>query len=532
MMKNPTTFSFVWQHRRVLCCAIAILCFCQIVSAGDTTTKDQPARPLGEIDIIRIQELYNITDTFEDQIWPGFDTRKFPVAINNDNIEELLIGHPNPPEEYYPFEDFELNGQPVLIRDGISRYGPKGGGWAVEFGGVYMAYVSTLMEGQTTERYLSLLLHECFHCFQKGYRQGADGAGGELPEDDPNYSAMIGLESRILKAALDEPNDEKVWELIGMFAAVRHERRKDMPENLVLMEGENEYSEGTATYSQARMYQLMAENGGITPVNPGKDPYYQGFFDADEEYLRMISMVIPPTNWPITFFHSMYRHGMAQCLLLDRVRPEWKEQMREKGMTQFALLEFALIEKGFLLLEDEEKELLTQAKTQFDYDSLLSEQTEVINERLDLIRGYIDGPGRRYRIHHNRIETGFMWMPFGPVYHIPESLEKELLEKRREQGHTEETLQNRRTVWVGGIRHFEKEGLLFESTDTPVIFGREFLEWIESVERRNYMKIECESQDAETYVGVRIETTGFTLEIDKARIEWVGDVVNIYPITD
>jgi hypothetical protein len=268
MMKNPTTFSFVWQHRRALCCAIAVLCFCQIVSAEDTTTKDLPDRPLGEIDIIRIRELYNITNTFADQIWPGFDTRKIPVAINNDDKQELLIGHPNPPEEYYPFEDFELNGQPVLIRDGVSRYGPKGGGWAVELGGVYTAYVSTLMEGQTTESYLSLLLHECFHCFQKGYRQGADGASGELPEDDPIYSAMIGLESRILKAALDEPNDEKVWELIGMFAAVRHERRKDMPENLVLREGEDEYNEGTATYSQARMYQLMAENGGITPVNP------------------------------------------------------------------------------------------------------------------------------------------------------------------------------------------------------------------------------------------------------------------------
>ena len=529
MMKNPMIFSFVLQLRRALCFVIAILCFCEIVSA-----QDPPDRLLGEIDVIRIRELYHITDTFGEDIWPGFDTRTTPIAINNDDKQELLIGHPNPPQEYYPFEDFELNGQPILIRDGVSRYGPRGGGWAVELGGEYTAYVSTLMEGQTTERYLSLLLHECFHCFQKDYRQRADGAGGELPEYDPNYSAMIGLESHTLKAALDEPNDEKVWELAGMFTAVRHERRKDMPENSIILEGEQEYDEGTATYSQARMYQLMAENGGITPVYPGKDPHYQGFSDAREEYERMISRIILPTSVHITFFHSMYNHGMAQCLLLDRVRPGWKEQMREKGMTQFALLELALIEKGLLLLEDEEEELLTRAKRRFDYNRLLAEQTEIIHERLDLIRGYIDAPGRRYRIYHDRIRTGFKWKPFGPVYHVPESLEKALLEKRKKQGHHEETLQSHRTVWAGGIRRFEKEGLLFESTDTPVIFGREFLEWIDPVPApdRSYMKIEPESREAETYIGVRIETTGFTLEIDKARIERVADVVNIYPIPE
>ena len=322
MMKNPTTFSFLFQHRRTLCFVFVILCFYDMVSAQDSTAKDKPARPLGEIDVIRIRELHHITNTFGDEIWPGFDTRTIPVAINNHDKQEFLIGHPNPPEEYHPFKEFKVNGQPALIRDGVNRYGPKGGGWAVELGGKQSAYVSTLKEGRDTEGYLSLILHECFHCFQKDYRQRADGAGGELPEDDPIYSAMIGLESRILRAAVDEPNDENVRELAKMFLAVRHERRKDMPENLILLEGEGEYSEGTATYSQARMYQLIAENDGFTPANEGKDPQYHGFPNANKEYGRVISSIIPPKGRPITFFHSMYKHGMAQCLVLDRVRPK------------------------------------------------------------------------------------------------------------------------------------------------------------------------------------------------------------------
>jgi len=526
-MKNSTTFFSTFQNRRALFCAICALCFCGIVSA-----QNPPDRLLGEIDVIRIQELHHITDTFGDQIWPGFDTREIPIAINNNDIQELLIGHPNPPEEFYPFENFELNGKPVLIRDGVSRYGPYAG-WAIEFAGEYTAYVSILREGWTTESYLSLILHECFHCYQK-FRPWSEEAGGVLPEDDPVYSALIGLESRILKDALEEQNDEKLWRFIGMFVAARHERRRALPDNVIILEGEEEYNEGTATYSQARLYQLLAENGGITPVNPGKDPYYQGFPNAHEEYEHMVSRIIPYTSVPITFSHSMYQHGMAQCLLLDRVRPGWKEQIREKGITQFALLELALFEKGLLLWDEEEKTLLNQAKRRFNYPNLLAEQTEVINERLDLIRGYIDAPGRRYRIYHGRLEKRFNWKPDGPVYHIPESLERELLEKRWNLGYTEETLQSNRSVWVGGIRHFEKEGLSFESVETPVIFGFEYLEWTDPDPAwdESDMQIHCESREAEIYIGVRIETDGFTLETDKASIERVGDVVNIYPIPD
>jgi hypothetical protein len=71
------------------------------------------------------------------------------------------------------------------------------------------------------------------------------------------------------------------------------------------------------------MYQLMAEKGGVTPLDKGKDPQYHGFPNAKREYERMISEIIPPKSLPITFFHSKYKHGMAECLVLDRVRPGW-----------------------------------------------------------------------------------------------------------------------------------------------------------------------------------------------------------------
>jgi hypothetical protein len=528
-MRIPTVFAAPFHCRSVWFFACAALVWCASASVQDSTGADKPARALGKIDVVRIEELHHLTEVFGDRIWPGFDTRKVPIAINNDNKEELLIGHPDPPKEYHPFQDFKLQGQPVMVRDGVNRYGPKGGGWAVDLGGKQTAYVSTLREGWDTAPYLALILHECFHCFQKEYRQRAEGGGGELPEDDPIYSALIGLESRILKAALEEPNDAKARALARMFVAVRHERRRDIPTRLIVLEGEQEYNEGTATYSQARLYQLLMKEGGLKPAQEGKDPQYHGFPNAEREYRRMISGVVPPPGRPITFFHSMYQHGMAQGLILDRVRPHWKEEMREKGMTQFALLE-----KELPAPAEGEQKLLAEAKKQFDYDDLLTQQKKLVAERLDLIRRYLDAPGRRYCVYHSRIRAGFNWEPFGPVYPVPASLEKELAEKRKGLGQAEETIQSQRIVWVGGIRRFEMKGLSFASRDMPVTFGHDYLEWIDPdpAPDRSDMKITCEKQEEQTYARVKIETDGFTLDADKARIEWSPDVVKIYPVPE
>ena len=65
----------------------------------------------------------------------------------------------------------------------------------MEINGEDTGYVSVLEKGRDTEGYLSLLLHECFHCFQKKYRKRDKGGFGETPEADPVYSALIGLES-------------------------------------------------------------------------------------------------------------------------------------------------------------------------------------------------------------------------------------------------------------------------------------------------------------------------------------------------
>ena len=71
---------------------------------------------------------------------------------------------------------------------------------------------------------------------------------------------------------------------------------------------------------------------------------------------------------------------------------------------------------------------------------------------------------------------------------------------------------------------------MFESGDTPVIFGFDYLEWFDPDPALDNSDIEIESDREEegTHFGATIRTDGFTLEAETARIEWSKEEVNIH----
>lgn len=487
-------------------------------------------RDLGSRDINRIRELHHLTDVLGDKLWPGFDTREIPIAINNDNRQEMLIGHPTPPREFRVFKGHEIDGKAVVIRDGVTRFGPTGGGgWAVILGGAHTAYMNVLQKGHSVERYLSVLLHECFHVYQDRYRERGEGKTAPLPTDNPVYSAFIGLESRILHAALLENRERELHALCRMFVAVRNERRRGFDARVVFNEGEQEYSEGTAAYVQARLFQILAQRGGIKPSSAVGDAAYGGFADAASGYLKYVSGVLPATSRPITFFHSKYKNGMAQCLLLDRVRPGWKQEMRAKGSTQYELLE-----RQFPITDQERGVIVAEAAERFEYDALLAAQKRVISDRLAEIKRLLEAKGTRYRVYHSPIQGPRKWKPRGPVYRVPPSLlgdEAQGIRVEGPQGQSR-TLNPMVSIWVGGIRHFEKGSLLFESGAVPIISRPDYLEWIDTdpdLEGKD-LKIESVRVEDGVHHGLKITTDGFTLNVGCARVERSGDIVSIRPI--
>lgn len=113
-------------------------------------------KSLWELELQRIKELYQLMDLFGDQIWPGFDTRKLPIALNYNGRQEVLINHPQPPKEFRVFKGVELDGQTIMIRDGCTSYVSLGG--VLRIGGIKTAIGAVPGTGSGTEKYLIMML--------------------------------------------------------------------------------------------------------------------------------------------------------------------------------------------------------------------------------------------------------------------------------------------------------------------------------------------------------------------------------------
>jgi hypothetical protein len=493
--------------------------------------ENQPVeKSLWELELQRIKELYQLTDLFGDQIWPGFDTRKLPIALNYKNRQEVLINHPQPPKEFRVFEDVELDGQTIVIRDGCTHYVSLGG--VLRYGGIKTAVGAVPGTDSGTEKYISMMLHECFHVFQDQFWRRAPGRIASFPIYDIPQAALMGLENWILHNAVQQKDDKEIHRLAKMFVAVRSQRRKSLTEEVHRGEDRENFSEGTAFYAETRLSQLLHRSGKRKSTLVSHDPDYKGYSEAGKIYRHYLEDILPPKDKPVTLGHHIYQNGMAQALLLDHVRPGWKKEMNTMGITQFKLLELQ-----FPLEEDEITAFVDAAKDKFDYKKIHAKQERLIREQIAAVHRYLDTPGRRYRVYYAENPGRFKWKPRKPYYLLPG---KYLSKTQRET-----TFSGRKKmadeymevmVMANGLERLEKGDLVFEGGEVPVIFwsNLDYFEWIDPspAADKSDMKIQALRQEKDIYTNLTLTTDGFVLRASRARIIRTDKIVEIHPVPE
>jgi hypothetical protein len=491
--------------------------------------EHQPVeKSLWELELQRIKELYQLTDLFGDQIWPGFDIRKLPIALNFKNRQEVLINHPQPPKEFKVFEGVELDGQTIMIGDGCTYFVSLGG--VLRYGAIRTAVGAVPGTDSGTEKYLSMMLHECFHVFQDQFWKRAPGRWSSFPIYDIPQAALIGLENWILHRAVQQEDAKEIHRLAKMFVAVRSQRRKSLTEEVRRGEDRDNFREGTAFYAETRLSQLLHQSGERKSSLVNHDPDYKGYSEAGKIYRSYVEDILPPKDKPVTIGHYIYQNGMAQALLLDRVRPGWKKEMNTRGITQFKLLELQ-----FPLKQDEIAALVAEAKEKFDYKKIHALQERLIRERITTIYKHLDTPGRRYRVYYMENPGRFKWKPRKPFYLFPgKYLSKTQRETALGNGNKmpDEYLEG--MVLVNGIERVEKGDLVFEGEEVPVIFwsNLDYFEWIDPspAADKSDMKIQALQQEKDIYTNLALTTDGFVLRVSRARIIQSDKVVEIHPL--
>lgn len=186
--------------------------------------------------------------------------------------------------------------------------------------------------GYGKEEQIATIWHEALHAWQlsnfeilgekmtagemsKEMENIADDSG-ESEEDiivravdkDVEVKEGIGQELHMLKRivtghAMSDGNIDEIKTAVLEYRELERQRQKKMPEEAVSAEQRCELTEGTAYYVEANILKMQNGEG-----------------EYEERYIRTLGDFEGGRG-------KYYRIGMAKCLILDKLSPDWKEKL-------------------------------------------------------------------------------------------------------------------------------------------------------------------------------------------------------------
>jgi hypothetical protein len=281
------------------------------VLAGVSCGHDSsPLRHAPETDAFAIVE--RLDRAAADDLWPGFDARRVPLAIF-DGRRTLLFRHPTPPDGFAPFE-----GHPGVVAH-PGRHPAVVANSSIDLGGTVTATLLAEDAARPPAESAATLVHEAFHVFQRERHPGwiADEAAlFTYPVEDAEALALRRLESAALRQALltDPPRATACRARAAL--ALRAERFARLPRAAAAYERGTELNEGLAAYVEQRAAGRPA--AGVLPAEE---------FPPEAVRLRA------------------YASGAALARILDRLDPEWRSRLDRDDATSLDRLLLATLRR-------------------------------------------------------------------------------------------------------------------------------------------------------------------------------------------
>ncbi|HEX4439748.1 MAG TPA: hypothetical protein VH854_06735 [Thermoanaerobaculia bacterium] len=324
--------------------AIASILCAGLAAAGETkiAAAGGPVRPpaMSAADRVRLAEAYRLAGAIGDAIWPGWGRVPFATVLVAGDWE-YFVRHPNPPSGSTPLGHDALLGSEVFARP--RTFSP---GFLATFP---LEGASTVIVGtpETTGSksptdWIVTLLHEHFHQLQEaqpgsyektaalglahGDQTGMWMLNFPFAYDAPRVRAAYETAAAALRDALAAGD-----EAVGGGGAVKRYLEARAAFRAALSADDRKYmdfqlwKEGVARYTQVRVARWAAETYRPTPEFAAL-PGYVGF----DTVSRSLSDQIPKELAELKISEAkrtvFYPYGAAEALLLDRVRPSWRQR--------------------------------------------------------------------------------------------------------------------------------------------------------------------------------------------------------------
>jgi hypothetical protein len=300
----------------------------------------QAPKPIPAADATRLAEFYRLADQIQDKVWQGWSRIPAPLLLVTADTE-YLTHFPDPPKEFQKLGD-DLYARPRQFATNLQATFPAFGPPAVIVIGEPVA-----TSAKSSTPWLITVMHEHFHQLQysqPGYYQAVEDLGlgkGDktgmwmlnypFPYDDRDTAQSFGHLRDTLLAALAQVDQQKFDPLAKAYLK---ERKMFLAQ---FLPGDRKYfsfqlwQEGVARYVQIKSAEAAADYQP-TPAFAAL-PDYTPFSDYALTIRSRTLNELKSVDLAQSKRESFYPFGAAECLLLDRINPEWKSQYFQHLLT-------------------------------------------------------------------------------------------------------------------------------------------------------------------------------------------------------
>ncbi|MDE6674308.1 MAG: hypothetical protein K2K19_05785 [Acetatifactor sp.] len=172
-----------------------------------------------------------------------------------------------------------------------------------------LGMISMGNSGYGAEEQIATIWHEAFHCYQLThfsenveaiFPQGIDESVIVTEADgSPRAVSLFRQQAQLLEDAVKTEDVDRIRECIVKYKELDEERKQLLPAEVIALEDYYTRVEGSACYVEACIYKILAP-----------DSFESAYTDIVSEYV----------DGSAKYYHT----GMAQCMILDKLNPEWK----------------------------------------------------------------------------------------------------------------------------------------------------------------------------------------------------------------
>jgi hypothetical protein len=353
--------------------------------AAEKIASNDVASPVLRIDpllIAEAHEAWSLIGSANDPVWPGWDASSTPMLFYIPGVQDVLINHPHPPQGFQLYSGpVQFPGWKIFVKDGPTIMDLDGQNTSTEVDGVPTLVVADTLSNLRQQVFgmvadtrpaqekfptitpsslaidpydqLAMVVHEDFHVYQ--HKMAPDkGASEYLLLYYPVLSSSKQCRFRAGKlgfgrrAALDRCGTTPVAAL--RWLALRKERRAQLPAKAIEYEDGVEFVEGTAKYTEYRLFQVLEGRKPSAALNWAQG--FNGFDNLAPQRQQLLDKMVQNMSGKVSVNNDpygtapvrmrLYYSGMGIAAVLDRLMPGWQSRIFAAGASLTSLLDEAL----------------------------------------------------------------------------------------------------------------------------------------------------------------------------------------------